>query len=84
MSSHNTVRSQAQQSFGISEARKYNYTGPQGDFNSENNFNNTFNNNFNSSSSSIYNNQLDWNGLVDNVFKEEINKLAHGYQSGQF
>ena len=37
-----------------------------------------------SSTSSSSAKQLDWSGLVDQVFKEEIDKLAFGYQSGKF
>ena len=78
MSEHNKT---PQNTFGISEARKFNYTGPQEDFSNSNGNPYTFSFTSNSSSSSS---QLDWSGLVDNVFKEEIDKLAHGYQSGKF
>ena len=77
MSEHNKT---PQNTFGISEARKFNYTGPQEDFSNCNGNPYTFSFTSNNNSSS----QLDWSGLVDNVFKEEIDKLAHGYQSGKF
>ena len=79
MSEHNKT---PQNTFGITEARKYNYTGPQEDFSNYNGNTHTlsFTTNNNSSSSG----QVDWSGLVDNVFKEEIDKLAYGYQSGKF
>ena len=62
--------------FGISEARQLNYTGPQGDFNQH----------IPSKYSRVatFSSQLDWSGLVDNVFKEEIDKLATGYKNGKF
>ena len=85
MSSQDATQNQGKQSFGISEARKTNYTGPQGDFGHQSFASgNTFNNNYNNSSSSASGNQVDWNNIVDNVFKEETTKLAHGYQSGKY
>lgn len=61
--------------FGITEARQLNYTGPQG----EGAVPATY-----SSGNSGSKSKLDWSGLVDKVFKEEIDKLAQGYHSGQF
>ena len=81
-------------SFGISEVRKFNYTGPQGDFNK---FSKQFggssfhsedssscSSSSNSTDSSSSRRQLDWSGLVDNVFQEEIEKLSAGYKNGKF
>ena len=81
-------------SFGISEVRKFNYTGPQGDFNQ---FSKQFggssfhsedssscSSSSNSTDSSSSRRQLDWSGLVDNVFQEEIEKLSAGYKNGKF
>ena len=61
--------------FGIVEARQHNYTGPQG----EGAVPATY-----SSGNTDSKSKLDWSGLVDKVFKEEIDKLAQGYHSGQF
>ena len=91
-------------SFGISEVRKFNYTGPQGDFNkfskqfggssyhsedssscsSSSNSTDSSSSSSNSTDSSSSRRQLDWSGLVDNVFQEEIEKLSAGYKNGKF